>query len=69
MRCSWTLGVPDTQVQRPPAKMPLMREITIATSLALVSGLAWKTYHWNTMRRMDDWYAKYNKGEISPVKN
>ena len=49
--------------------MPLMREITIATSLALVSGLAWKTYHWNTMRRMDDWYAKYNKGEISPVKN
>eukprot|EP00958_Prasinococcus_capsulatus_P008821 scaffold872_cov421-Prasinococcus_capsulatus_cf.AAC.1 len=53
---------------RTPATM-LMREIAIASGLAVACGLGWKTYHWNYMRKLDSWYAKYNKGEISALAN
>ncbi|KAL5561015.1 hypothetical protein UlMin_030762 [Ulmus minor] len=45
----------------------VVKEICIASVLALAAGSLWKMYHWNEQRKVRQFYDLLEKGEISVV--
>ncbi|CAM6096808.1 unnamed protein product [Calypogeia fissa] len=43
----------------------LVKEIVMGASLGIVVGSFWKMYHINSRRKVEDFYAALEKGEIT----
>ena len=42
-----------------------LKEIMMGTALGLVAGFAWKSYHWEYMKKKDAWYKAVDEGKTS----
>ncbi|KAL3684998.1 hypothetical protein R1sor_003020 [Riccia sorocarpa] len=47
------------------SKPSLIREIGLGVGLGIFVGAFWKVYHVNYRRKVEDFYASYEKGEIT----
>ncbi|BBN00400.1 hypothetical protein MPTK1_1g28860 [Marchantia polymorpha subsp. ruderalis] len=43
----------------------VIKEIVYGTGLGIFVGSFWKMYHVNSRRKVEDFYASYEKGEIT----
>ncbi|KAF0852958.1 mitochondrial hypothetical protein [Andalucia godoyi] len=43
------------------AEKLVIREIGVAISLGVLSGIAWKMHHWGDMKQIKKWYIQEKK--------